>query len=106
MTTSTNASLTIRLSPKDNVVVSRADILEGTDVPGEGIATVERIPTGHKLATRAVAEGEAVVKYDQVIGFATRAIAPGSHVHVHNCGMAEFDRDYAFCAGTDTDAGC
>jgi arabinonate dehydratase len=95
----TNASLTIRLSLNDNVVVTRADILEGTEVTGEGVTTVNRIPTGHKLATRAIAEGEAVVKYDQVIGFATAAIPAGAHVHVHNCGMAEFDRDYDFCAG-------
>ena len=97
MTAPTNASLTIRLSPNDNVVVSRADILEGTEVAGEGITTVNRIPIGHKVATRAIAEGEAVMKYDQVIGFATQAIAPGTHVHVQNCGMADFDRDYAFC---------
>ena len=93
-----SASLTIRLSPNDNVAVSRADLLEGTALPSEGVTATMRIPTGHKVATRAIAEGEAVVKYDQVIGFATQAIAPGDHVHVHNCGMAEFDRDYAFCA--------
>ncbi|HEY9537020.1 MAG TPA: altronate dehydratase family protein [Kiloniellaceae bacterium] len=93
------ASLTIRLAPTDNVVVSRADLLEGTAIPAEGVAARTRIPTGHKVATRAIAEGAPVVKYDQVIGFATQAIAAGDHVHVHNCGMAEFDRDYAFCEG-------
>jgi altronate hydrolase len=98
MTVSQNASLTIRLSPNDNVAVSRADILEGTAIAQEGIVAIERIPTGHKVATRAIAKDEPVVKYDQVIGFASQAIAPGAHVHVHNCGMAEFDRDYAFCA--------
>src|SRR3546814_4175035 len=93
------ASLTIRLAPTDNVVVSRADLLEGTAIPAEGVAARTRIPTGHKVAPRAIAEGAPVVKYDQVIGFATQAIAAGDHVHVHNCGMAEFDRDYAFCEG-------
>jgi altronate hydrolase len=92
------ASLTIRLAPNDNVVVARADILEGTAVPAEGVTARARIPTGHKVATRAVAQGQPVVKYDQVIGFATQDIAPGDHVHLHNCAMAEFDRDYAFCA--------
>ncbi|MGD1876385.1 MAG: UxaA family hydrolase [Kiloniellaceae bacterium] len=104
MTGPKTASLTIRLSPKDNVVVARADILEGTEVAGEGVTARTRIPTGHKLATRAVAEGEPVVKYDQVIGFATQAIAPGDHVHVQNCGMADFDRDYDFCAGAKATA--
>ncbi|MEQ9608063.1 MAG: UxaA family hydrolase, partial [Kiloniellaceae bacterium] len=65
------ASLTIRLAPSDNVVVARADLLEGTAVGGEGVTARGRVPTGHKLATRAIAVGEAVVKYDQVIGFAT-----------------------------------
>src|SRR5690606_10265461 len=32
----------------------------------------------------------------QIIGFATEAIAPGSHIHTHNCAFGEFDRDYAF----------
>src|SRR3546814_9630384 len=93
------ASRTSRLAPTDNGVGSRADLLEGTAIPAEGVAARTRIPTGHKVATRAIAEGAPVVKYDQVIGFATQAIAAGDHVHVHNCGMAEFDRDYAFCEG-------
>lgn len=93
------ASLTIRLSPNDNVVVSRAEILEATAVPREEVTTRNIIPTGHKLATRAIAAGEAVVKYDQIIGFAKQAIAAGEHVHVHNCGMGDFERDYAFCEG-------
>ncbi len=99
MTTASKAGLTIRLSPNDNVVVSRAEILEGTAIPGEDVTTANRIPTGHKLATRAIEKGAPVVKYDQVIGFATKEIAAGEHVHVHNCGMGEFDRDYAFCQG-------
>ncbi len=99
MTTASKAGLTIRLSPNDNVVVSRAEILEGTAIPGEDVTTANRVPTGHKLATRAIEKGAPVVKYDQVIGFATKEIAAGEHVHVHNCGMGEFDRDYAFCQG-------
>jgi altronate hydrolase len=55
----------------------------------------ERVPTGHKVATRAIAAGEPVRKYDQIIGFASRDIAPGEHVHVHNLEMGDFARDYA-----------
>ncbi len=46
----------------------------------------ERIPPGHKVATRAIAPGEPVRRYSQVIGFATRDDRPGDHVHVHNLG--------------------
>jgi altronate hydrolase len=90
--------LTIRLNPADNVVVARADILPGTEIPGERVTSHGHIPAGHKLATSAVAAGEAVHKYNQIIGFATAAIAPGEHVHTHNVAMGDFARDYAFCA--------
>jgi altronate hydrolase len=40
--------------------------------------------------------GEAVRKYGQILGFATAPIAVGEHVHTHNLGMGNFDRDYAF----------
>ena len=91
-------SLTIRLNPADNVVVARADLLPGTEIPGEKLTTKGHIPAGHKVATAAVKAGEPVRKYDQIIGFATAAIAPGEHVHTHNLAMGNFDRDYAFCA--------
>jgi altronate hydrolase len=90
--------LTIRLSSADNVVVARADILPGTEIPGEHVTSRGHVPAGHKLATAPVAVGAPVRKYNQIIGFATAAIAPGEHVHTHNVAMGDFSRDYAFCA--------
>ena len=92
------ASLTIRLNPADNVVVARADLLPGTEVPGERVTARSHVPAGHKIATAPVAAGEPVRKYNQIIGFATVAIAAGDHVHTHNLAMGNFARDYAFCA--------
>jgi altronate hydrolase len=89
--------LTIRLNTADNVVVARVDLLPGVEL--EGIALRTPVPAGHKLATAAIAPGEAVRKYGQILGFATEAIAPGEHVHTHNLAMGDFARDYAF--GTD-----
>jgi altronate hydrolase len=37
-----------------------------------------------------------VHRYNQIIGFATRPIAAGAHVHVHNLEVRDFARDYAF----------
>lgn len=91
------APLTIRLHPNDNVVVTRMDILPGTKVEGE-VAAATRVPPGHKILTRAVRKGEPLRKYNQVIGFATEDLAPGAHIHTHNCVMGDFERDYAFCA--------
>ncbi len=92
------ADLVIRLNSADDVVIARVDLPEGTEIIKEGVRTTARIPAGHKLATRAVAQGGPVRRYNQIIGFATKPIAPGEHVHVHNLGMADFERDYAFCA--------
>ena len=87
---------TIRLHGADNVIVARVDILPGTPVGDEAVATRDTIPAGHKVAVRPIAAGEPVRKYNQIIGFATDAIAPGDHVHVQNVEMRSFERDYAF----------
>ena len=91
----TTVPLTVRLNANDNVVVARVDLLPGTALGSEDVAASQRIPAGHKVATRPIPEGEPVRKFDQIIGFATKAIAPGEHVHVHNCGMRDFARDHA-----------
>ncbi len=86
---------TIRLHPDDEVVIARATLLPGAPL-APGVAAIERIPAGHKAAVRALAAGEAIRRYGQIIGFATQPIAPGAHVHVHNCGMGDFAKDYAY----------
>ena len=90
--------LAIRLSPADNVVVARADLLPNTTLAEENVTCRGHVPAGHKLATAPIAKGEPVRKYNQIIGFATSDIAAGEHVHTHNLAMGNFDRDYAFCA--------
>src|SRR6202049_2741828 len=91
------APLTIRLNAADDVVIACRDLEPGTVVLAEKVSCVERIPAGHKIATRAVAIGEPVRRYNQIIGFATKPISPGQHVHVHNLEVHSFERDYAFC---------
>lgn len=87
---------TIRLHINDNVVVAKDDIAAGTMLAHEGIKTSIAIPRGHKVAIRAIAKGEAVYKYAQIIGFASINIAPGEHVHIHNVELKSFGRDYDF----------
>ena len=83
----------IRLHPDDGVVIARATLLPGTPVAA-GVAAAERIPAGHKVAVRPIAAGEDVRRYGQIIGFASGAITPGQHVHVQNCAMGDFAKDY------------
>jgi len=94
----------IRLHPADDVLIARSQLLSGATV--EGIAVKGMVPPGHKIATHALAAGAPVRRYNQVIGFASRAIAPGEHVHTHNLDMGpdkganagDGARDYAFGA--------
>jgi altronate hydrolase len=85
----------IRLHPDDGVVIARATLLPGTPL-ADGVLAAERIPAGHKAAIRPHAVGEPIRRYGQIIGFATVDIAPGRHVHVQNCGMGDFSKDYAY----------
>ena len=85
----------IRLHPNDDVLIARSQLVGGVNV--EGVSVRGLIPAGHKVAVRAIATGEPVRRYNQIIGFATRDIKAGEHVHLHNLAMGDFERDYAFC---------
>jgi len=85
---------TIRLHVDDNVVVAVDQLLVGA--VGQGVAAIERVPRGHKMASAPIATGAPIRKFGQIIGFATRAIAPGEWVHEHNVEMHDFARDYRF----------
>ena len=83
------------LHPDDGVVIARVTLMPGTPVAPD-VATKGRVPAGHKTAVKPHAAGEAIRRYGQIIGFAKTAIAPGEHVHEHNCGMGDFAKDYAY----------
>ena len=78
----TRSSLTIRLHPNDDVVIARSQLVGGTTLLDEKITVVGLVPPAHKIATRAIKKGEPVRRYNQIIGFASRDIAPGEHVHL------------------------
>ena len=90
----------IRLHPSDDVLIARSQLVGGTSA--ENVVIKGLIPPGHKVATRAIAAGEAVRRYNQIIGFASKPIAAGEHVHTQNLDMGpnkgDFERDYAFGA--------
>jgi len=94
----TQTALTIRLHASDDVVIARQQLVGGTQLLDERVTISGLVPPGHKVATHAIAKGAPVKRYNQIIGFASRDIAPGEHVHLHNLAMGAFDRDYAFGA--------
>ena len=91
----------IRLAHGDNVIVAVDQIVPGNTACGT--VAGERIPRGHKMAVAPIAPDEPVRKYGQIIGFASKAIAPGDWVHEHNVVMHDFARDYRFAEGARND---
>jgi len=75
-----------RLHPDDDVAVTLADLPAGATVfvDNEPLVTRAAIPFGHKVALRAIAPGQPVRKYGEIIGQTTISILPGDHVHTHN----------------------
>ncbi|MCS6848954.1 MAG: altronate dehydratase family protein [Anaerolineae bacterium] len=103
----------IQLHPDDDVAIAKVNLAAGTILQisrgSEPLRVSALIPSGHKFAIREVKQGRPVRRYGQVIGFATRDIAVGDHVHVHNLAVVvekrdrtslqtRFDQDYAFGA--------
>ncbi|WP_294765590.1 altronate dehydratase family protein [uncultured Rhodoferax sp.] len=84
----------IRIHPADDVVIARQQLLGGTRIASEGITVSGLVPPGHKIAVRAIAAGEPVRRYNQIIGLATQDIAAGQHVHTHNLAFSRFDRGH------------
>jgi altronate hydrolase len=92
--TATAEPRTVHLHASDNVVVAVDPLPAGAVL--RGVTVRQRVARGHKLAIAPVAEGKALLKFGQVIGFASTPIAPGDWVHEHNVTMREFARDYRF----------
>jgi altronate hydrolase len=89
----------IVLRPEDDVAIAKKELPAGT-ILEDGPVRIEvrqEVRPGHKVARRAARRGAPVRRYGQVIGFATQDIEAGDHVHVHNLGIGELQREYEFC---------
>ena len=95
-------SVAIHLRPTDNIAVAAKPIPGGTEVQLDGrtIALPGPVRLGHKFAVQPIKEGDPVLKYGQIIGFAGRDIEIGEHVHTQNVKLGKFDRDYAYATET------
>ncbi len=88
------APRTVRLHDNDNLVVAVDPIMPGSIL--HGVTAKDRVPRGHKIALAAIAQGEPVFKFGQIIGFASKPVEPGEWLHEHNVEMHAFARDYHF----------
>lgn len=78
------------IDPEDSVVTVIEAIPKGGTVTYPvgtqevSLTAGEDIPRYHKMAVRAIAKGENIIKYGERIGFSTADIAIGRHVHTQN----------------------
>ena len=77
----------IKISPEDNTAVLLFDMGAGEKiaVDEEEITALDPIKYGHKIALSDISESEPILKYGEIIGYATCDIKKGMWVHTHNC---------------------
>lgn len=89
----------ILLHPADNVAVAAKEMAAGEPAGIRDVVCRQPIAPGHKIALEAIDTGEAIRKYGDVIGCATKPIERGDHVHLDNMAMVELSQDYTPGAG-------
>ena len=75
------------LDPRDNVGVVIETVSAGDEVKFSNntvIKSVNDLKMPHKIALADIPEGATVIKYGEVIGYATARVKQGELVHVHN----------------------
>jgi altronate hydrolase len=84
----------VRLHESDNLVVAVDPIMPGSVL--HGVTAKDRVMRGHKMAITAIPQGAPILKFGQIIGFASKPVEPGEWLHEHNVEMHAFARDYHF----------
>jgi altronate dehydratase small subunit len=76
----------ILLAREDNCLIAAARLEAGTavEIEGERVVLAKTIELGHKVARRALAKDEKVLRYGAPIGHVNAPVARGEHLHTHN----------------------
>lgn len=74
--------LLVKIKEQDNVAIAVAEIKAGTEVM-DGIVASQDIPQAHKIALSDIAEGEAIIRYGVILGYAIRPISRGAWINEH-----------------------
>lgn len=74
------------IDPRDNVGIVLEGVKPGDriEINGKVIPVLNTIALPHKIAIVDLKQGDDVIKYGMVMGYATQDIKAGQHVHVHN----------------------
>jgi galactarate dehydratase len=83
-------NIVIKTTSSDNVaIVANPSGLDRGAIVLDGIVLEEGVPMGHKVALKSFQQGDAVIRYGQVIGYANRLIKAGSWVNEHNISLPQ-----------------
>jgi altronate hydrolase len=94
----------LKIAPPDDVLTMLEAGVAGDRVAFDGgsVQLIDAVERGHKVALHAIERDAPVRKFGFPIGRATRSIAAGEHVHVHNLQTALAGQDsYAFDTGAN-----
>jgi len=72
-------SLLVKMSESDNVAITTADVLAGTELM-EGLKANQDIPQSHKTALADIQKGEEIIRYGVVLGYAKDFIKKGDWI--------------------------
>ncbi|NHQ91034.1 UxaA family hydrolase [Janthinobacterium lividum] len=86
MSLASQPSSLLLMSPEDNCLIARTELACGDVVAIDGVPVIlaQNIQIGHKVARRALAVGDKVLRYGALIGSITAPVAIGEHIHTHN----------------------
>jgi altronate hydrolase len=87
--------IALRLSSDDDVAILLQSVSPGQEIGLDGVVARDAVPSGHKIALRALRAGTEVKKYGWAIGVAKADIAAGELVHEHNLAFTPTVREVA-----------
>lgn len=74
--------LFIKVHENDNVAIAVTELKSETKLT-DNVSTLENIPQGHKIAFKDFEPGEAIIRYNVVLGYALQSIKKGKWINEH-----------------------
>jgi galactarate dehydratase len=83
-------NIVIKTSSTDNVaIVANSTGLKRGAVVLDGVELIEYVPMGHKVALQTLNEGDSVIRYNEIIGYANQIIQKGSWINEKNINLPQ-----------------
>lgn len=77
----------VKIADRDNVAVVTGKTLKGERIDGTEISALCDIPQGHKIALENLKKGDAVIRYDVVLGYMLEDIKAGGWINELNLAL-------------------